>query len=73
MLLGPRPKKQPIVEELWKSISEFPDYEISNKGRVRRIQKAVYLSVDDTVVLTQNGKKHHRSIKKLIELAFQTP
>lgn len=39
------------MEEIWKTIEEYPDYEVSNKGRVRSKDRIFYDSL---------GRKIHK-------------
>lgn len=71
------------ASEVWKEIRFFPDYEISNRGRVRslkgerpRILKLQPISRGDRkksyyrVTLRNKGGKKHRKIHRLVALAY---
>jgi hypothetical protein len=70
-----------IRQEQWKSIPGFPDYEVSNMGRVRsykrsmpRILKAgIYSHGYRQVTLSRDGKYHSFRIGQLMLLAFRGP
>ena len=59
---------QEIINECWRSIDGFINYQVSNIGRVRncntgRILKGcVNIHGYSNVVLCQNGKKHNYKI-----------
>jgi len=59
---------------LWKPIKEFPDYEISEFGIVRRLDGKIMLQfmspVYAKVTLTRDKKHYSRSIHRLVALAF---
>ena len=59
--------------ESWKSIDEYPDYEVSTLGRVRRgerVRKNVINEGYEQVVLWNNGFGRGLSIHRLVALAF---
>lgn len=70
-------KYKPIYNrEVWRKINEFPNYSVSNQGRVRHdkrnhIRKA-FVDKDGykIVVLPKNGKPVTRRVHKLVALAF---
>lgn len=62
--------------EYWKIIKQFPEYEISTYGRVRKIktQKCLYIKHHSRgylqVVIQSNDKKHYLYIHRLVAQAF---
>jgi len=62
-----------IVEE-WRPVAEFPTYEVSDHGRVRRIGKTECLKPGGSgyrcVNLCSNGKEHYRLVHRLVAMAF---
>ncbi len=49
--------KDKIGKEIWKTISDFPDYEISTYGRVRNLKGLLIKVVDYTnLFLYKEGK-----------------
>ena len=74
-----------LANEKWKVISDFPNYAVSNEGRIMRLDKAQgtysgkilkpgknntgYLNVS----LSMNGKITTKKVSKLISLAFLGP
>lgn len=72
-----------MIEEIFKPIPGFPDYEVSNMGVVRslkrgkvRIVSFFLLSAKKpylTVNLYSNGKEHVRLVHRLVMLAFVGP
>ena len=70
------------MTERWLSISRFPLYEVSNKGRVRRLYKTrgprvlkAYLGKRGyyTVSLRHRGKTHLTTIHRLVAEVFRGP
>lgn len=74
-----------MVDEIWKDISEFKGiYQVSNKGRVRSVERKSYTRVYPSVIIREyirnnnnvqvrlrNGKKQvTRSVAKLVLLTF---
>lgn len=63
-----------VIEEQWKVVPEFPDYEVSNMGRVRRIEK--HLMRPDTprgyrrVRLCRHGVQRRFMVHALVARAF---
>lgn len=66
------------IKEQWKIIPEFPNYEISNCGKVRRVWKK-HTSLKKTrlskfgyeiVHLSNNGVNKHRAVHRLVAIAF---
>src|SRR5215475_11689708 len=65
------------MNEEWREVKEFPDYEVSNLGRVRRvIYKKFYLNDWDYPVIDictggrRGRKKKQLTIHRLVALAF---
>ena len=66
------------INEQWKLIAEFPDYEVSNCGKVRRVWKshtklkATRLNKFgyEVVHLGLNGINRHRAVHRLVAKAF---
>jgi hypothetical protein len=61
--------------EEWKQIKEYPDYEISTMGNVRRIDDKKIMSVRDHtrykyIHLRKNGERKCSYIHRLVALAF---
>ena len=60
--------------EDWKSIELFPDYEISNQGRIRHGKWIMSLSPNQygvvQVGMMRDGKQLHRSVPLLVAKAF---
>jgi hypothetical protein len=62
--------------ERWKTINEFPDYEVSNYGWVRNRNTGRVLALSENqsglvqVGLMLNGVQHHRSVPRLVAQAF---
>lgn len=67
-----------MIEEIWKSIPEYPDYEVSNLGRVRSYRRKnvrILKTTPDTRGYLQvhlHGQGHTR-VHKLVMLAFVGP
>lgn len=64
------------MDEVWRTIREFPDYEVSSYGRVAHKEQDVLMRVSHTlqgglkVGLTEDGKQYTRSIRRLVADAF---
>lgn len=64
------------MQEEWRTIREFPEYEISNYGRVAHKAQDILIRTSHTlqgglkVGLTENGKQYTRSVKVLVADAF---
>lgn len=60
--------------ELWKRIKGFPNYSISNLGRVKRGNRILRTALDSNgyphVILYKDGKKYHGYIHRLVAIAF---
>lgn len=66
---APEPVPEP-PKEVWKPIQDFPGYQLSNEGRVRRIKITYLKTTKNTVVLTQNKHTVHVSIAVLMRKLF---
>lgn len=64
------------MEELWKQIPKFPDYEASNQGNIRRTDSGRFLSYyqDErghrSVTIRKDGKTYSAKISNLVAEAF---
>jgi NUMOD4 motif len=64
------------MEEYWREIENFPDYSVSNRGRVRtdKTGRILALSVNQygllQVGLMRDGIQYHRSVPLLVAKAF---
>ena len=73
-----------MKREHWKVIDEFPDYEVSDKGRIRRLTpaKSTYkgkiknTSINNAgyeiVTFSKKDKKYSRTVHRLVAIAFLT-
>lgn len=71
-----------MTEEIWKSIIEFPDYEVSSIGQVRRVVPGKRNRVCgilkpwlnnkgyECISLSLNGKSRHHLVSRLVCRAF---
>ena len=65
-----------MEKEIWKTIKEYPDYEVSNLGYVHRKGRASPLKAGShsmgylQVGLSHNGKHTTRSVHRLVAQAF---
>ena len=67
-----------VINEEWRIIADFPNYEVSNYGEVRRVWKnhtnlkatAVNGFGYEIVHLSRNGENKHRPIHRLVAAAF---
>lgn len=64
------------MEEIWKPIKEYEEYEISNKGRVRSIKNKIYKKQSPNergykrVFFYINGKNNTKYVHRLVAQAF---
>ena len=65
------------MEEIWEAISDFPNYEVSNFGRVRNKKTGNYLTQKIgrdghylSVYLCSNGKENTQTVHRLVAKAF---
>ena len=64
------------MKEIWKEIEEFPNYSVSNFGRVRsNFSERILVAYPNQSGLVQvglmlNGKQYHRSVPLLVAKAF---
>jgi hypothetical protein len=64
------------MEEHWSSIELFPDYSVSDRGRIRTDKSGRILALSENqfglvqVGLMRDGVQHHRSIPLLVAKAF---
>lgn len=64
------------MEEEWKRIPGFPDYKVSNLGRIRAEKSGRILVQSETqfglvrVGMMQDGVQRHRSLPKIVARAF---
>lgn len=64
-----------MIKERWKEIEGFPNYEVSDQGRVRNKKTGNFLKAPTCdrylmVMLYKNGTPHHKSIHRLVAEAF---
>lgn len=62
--------------EEWRTIKDFPDYEVSDYGNVRRSASGRLLALNTNqyglvqVGMVRDGRQYHRSVPKLVARAF---
>lgn len=63
-----------FTQSEWREIEGFPEYEINSVGIIRKTRTQVLHSVHvgdyETVLLTREGKRYHRSVKRLVNRTF---
>lgn len=65
-----------MIEEKWAEIAGFPDYAVSNHGRVKSLRYGTYLNPrtnsygHQRVVLYRDKEGHERSVHRLVAEAF---
>lgn len=70
-----------MTEEVWKPISEFPNYEISNfgliynkrRGTIMRASRTNYGHTKITLLSDWDGERYTRSVAQLVAEAFVEP
>ena len=66
-------------EEQWKVIELFPDYSVSDRGRIRSDKSGRIMSLSENqfgvvqVGLMRDGEQRHRSVPLLVAKAFLSP
>jgi len=66
-------------DEEWRVIEQFPDYSVSNRGRVRTDKTGRILNLSENqfglvqVGIMQDGVQKHRSVPLLVAKAFLSP
>lgn len=61
-----------IENELWRPIPDFPNYEISDHKRVRRVDDGYHLNIDNGGVMLRDGiSQYRRSVNFLRDMIFQ--
>lgn len=64
------------MEEIWKTITDLPNHEISNKGRLRNKHTGRVLKTHvgtggyENITITYNSEQHFKTIHRLVALAF---
>ena len=64
-----------VVTYEWRVVPDFPDYEVTSLGHIRRTKNknaiAVNLTRDtETVQLTKEGKRYHRTLASVVKSTF---
>lgn len=65
-----------MENEKWVELYEFPNYEISNTGKVRNIKRNKLLKVEldsdgyNNLCLYKDGKKYRRRVGRLVWMSF---
>lgn len=65
-----------LDEEIWRTIEGFPDYAVSNYGRVMNIKRQTNMTASPnqkgtlTVGLSRRGYQHRKSVKHLVAETF---
>lgn len=64
-----------VIQFEWRVVPEFPDYEVTSLGEIRRsdtkVQHAVNLTgTTETVQLSKDGKRYHRTLKSVVVATF---
>lgn len=63
-----------FIQSEWRTIEEFPRYEINSVGIIRhkhnQVEHAVNVGDYETVLLTRDSKRYHRSVKRLVAKTF---
>lgn len=66
-----------MTTETWKALAEFPSYEVSDQGSVRRNGRVKHPRIDrkgyHQVTLWANSKSHKRMVSRLVAEAFIGP
>jgi hypothetical protein len=66
-----------LVDYEWRPVAGFPEYEMTSLGFFRKTGSHIQISTHfsggsdiETVQLTHDGKRYHRSVKQLVIATF---
>lgn len=64
-----------LMNYVWREVPDFPDYEVTSLGYIRKTKSKVLHSTHytkdlETVLLTKDGKRYHRTVKSVVKSAF---
>lgn len=66
-----------LLEYEWRQVEGFPEYEMNSLGYFRKAHSHIQISTHfsggsniETVQLTRDGKRYHRSVKQLVMATF---
>ena len=64
-----------VVNYEWRVVPGFEEYEVTSLGHIRKAKSQVLHAVNttgttETVQLTADGKRYHRTLKSIVHLAF---
>lgn len=59
----------------WRVVPEFPNYEVTSLGHIRKASTKVLHAVNftgttETVQLTKDGKRYHRTLTSIVRATF---
>lgn len=64
-----------VLQREWRTVPGFPKYEVTSLGDIRRVgskepQAVNITGVTETVQLTRDGKRYHRTLASVVKSAF---
>ena len=64
-----------LISYEWRVVPGFPDYEVTSLGHIRRTKNKNAIAVNytgstETVQLTHNGKRYHRTLASVVKMTF---
>lgn len=64
-----------VAEYEWREVPGFPDYEVASLGYIRKTKTKVLHAINitgttETVQLSRDGKRYHRTVKSIVLSAF---
>ena len=67
--------KPQLVQYEWREVPDFPDYEVTSLGYIRKKKTKVLHAVNftrgtETVQLTKDGKRYHRTLRSIVVSTF---
>lgn len=72
--------EEPLIEERWRTIADFPDYEISTHGHIYNMRRRQEMQTSTTTfghrkitLRDYKGNRHTRSVAMLVAKAFIEP
>lgn len=59
------------METNWRKIPTFPDYEVSDDGKVRKTETGIELKQNNSrVTMSYKGKQYNRFVPKIVRQVF---
>lgn len=64
-----------VIKVEWRTVPGFDNYEVTSLGHIRKSKTQVQHAINttgttDTVQMTSEGKRYHRTVKSIVLAAF---